>query len=279
MFGVPIEGMDPGIRRRAKAINFGIVYGISSVGLAAQLGIARSEAGAYIKTYFERFPGIRDYMEAMKAEARRQGYVKTLFGRKVHYPRDQHQEPVAARQLRARRDQRADPGLGRRHHPPRHDPHGTGACRSGGLSARMLMQVHDELVFEAPEGEVEKTMEVAQPGHGERRRSPRCSSTCRSRSTPAPATTGKPRIRVSSLGGSHGQMRAMRQRLRPELHRHHGRAHIRLRLIRMRDRGARAVCPHCGVRIVGHGVQHDDSIFCCVHCAKHEGVKGLRDRD
>ena len=87
MFGVPIEGMDPAIRRRAKAINFGIVYGISAVGLAAQLGIGRSEAGAYIKTYFERFPGIRDYMEATKAEARRQGYVKTLFGRKVHYPR------------------------------------------------------------------------------------------------------------------------------------------------------------------------------------------------
>ncbi len=86
MFGVPIKGMDPGIRRKAKAINFGIIYGISSVGLAAQLGISRSEAGAYIKTYFERFPGIRDYMEAMKAEARRTGFVKTLFGRKVHYP-------------------------------------------------------------------------------------------------------------------------------------------------------------------------------------------------
>ena len=86
MFNVPIEGMDQGIRRRAKAINFGIIYGISAVGLAAQLGIGRSEAGAYIKTYFERFPGIRDYMESMKVEARRHGYVKTLFGRKIHYP-------------------------------------------------------------------------------------------------------------------------------------------------------------------------------------------------
>src|SRR4029078_8279073 len=86
MFGVPIKGMDPGIRRKAKAINFGIIYGISSVGLAGQLGISRTEAGGPIKTYFERFPGIRDYMEAMKAEARRTGFVKTLFGRQVHYP-------------------------------------------------------------------------------------------------------------------------------------------------------------------------------------------------
>ncbi len=127
MFGVPIEGMDPGIRRKAKAINFGIIYGISSVGLAAQLGIGRSEAGAYIKTYFERFPGIRDYMEAMKAEARRTGFVKTMFGRKVHYPEINTKNPSPSRQLRARRHQRADPGLGRRHHPPRHDPHGAGA--------------------------------------------------------------------------------------------------------------------------------------------------------
>ena len=129
MFGVPIEGMDPGIRRRAKAINFGIVYGISSVGLAAQLGIGRSEAGAYIKTYFERFPGIRDYMEAMKAEARRTGLRQDAVRAEGALPRDQHQEPEPARQLRARGDQRADPGLCRRHHPPRHDPHGAGARR------------------------------------------------------------------------------------------------------------------------------------------------------
>jgi DNA polymerase-1 len=161
MFGVPIEGMDPGIRRRAKAINFGIVYGISSVGLAAQLGIGRSEAGAYIKTYFERFPGIRDYMEATKAEARRQGYVKTLFGRKVHYPEINTKNPS----LRGNFERAAinAPIQGSaadiiRRAMIRMVP----ALAEAGLNARMLLQVHDELVFEAPEDEVDKTMEVAQ---------------------------------------------------------------------------------------------------------------------
>ena len=161
MFGVPIQGMDPGVRRRAKAINFGIVYGISSVGLAAQLGIGRSEAGAYIKTYFERFPGIRDYMEAMKAEARRQGYVRTLFGRKVHYPEINTKNPS----LRGNYERAAinAPIQGSaadiiRRAMIRMGP----ALAEAGLAARMLMQVHDELVFEAPEDEVEKTMEVAQ---------------------------------------------------------------------------------------------------------------------
>jgi DNA polymerase-1 len=161
MFGVPIQGMDPNIRRRAKAINFGIVYGISSVGLAAQLGIGRSEAGAYIKTYFERFPGIRDYMEAMKETARRQGYVKTLFGRKVHYP----EINTKNQSLRGNYERAAinAPIQGTsadiiRRAMIRMGP----ALAEAGLSARMLMQVHDELVFEAPEDEVEKTMEVAQ---------------------------------------------------------------------------------------------------------------------
>ena len=86
MFGVPIKGMPPDVRRRAKAINFGIIYGISAFGLANQLGIPREEAGAYIKKYFERFPGIRDYMEETKAFARKHGFVDTLFGRKCHYP-------------------------------------------------------------------------------------------------------------------------------------------------------------------------------------------------
>src|SRR5258708_26200227 len=86
MFGVPIKDMPSEVRRRAKAINFGIIYGISAFGLANQLGIAREEAGAYIKKYFERFPGIRDYMEETKAFCKWNGYVLTLFVRKCHYP-------------------------------------------------------------------------------------------------------------------------------------------------------------------------------------------------
>ncbi|MDP3404069.1 MAG: DNA polymerase I, partial [Brevundimonas sp.] len=86
MFGVPVDQMDPETRRRAKAINFGIVYGISAFGLAAQLNIDQGEAGAYIKTYFERFPGIRAYMDRTRSEVREAGYVSTVFGRKIHIP-------------------------------------------------------------------------------------------------------------------------------------------------------------------------------------------------
>ncbi len=86
MFGVPIKDMTSEIRRRAKAINFGIIYGISAFGLANQLGIGREEAGAYIRTYFERFPGIKDYMDATKKAVHRDGFVTTVFGRKCHYP-------------------------------------------------------------------------------------------------------------------------------------------------------------------------------------------------
>ena len=87
MFGVPIKDMPSEVRRRAKAINFGIVYGISAFGLAQQLGIGRAEAGDYIAKYFERFPGIRTYMDATRAKVREDGFVETLFGRKIYSPR------------------------------------------------------------------------------------------------------------------------------------------------------------------------------------------------
>jgi DNA polymerase-1 len=159
MFGVPVEGMPGEIRRRAKAINFGIIYGISAFGLANQLGIEREEAGAYIKKYFERFPGIRDYMEETKALAKKQGYVTTLFGRKCHYPDIANPNPsIRAFNERAAINARLQGSAADiiRRAMTRMDT----ALAKKKLSARMLLQVHDELVFEVPEDEVDKTLPV-----------------------------------------------------------------------------------------------------------------------
>ena len=159
MFGVPVEGMDSATRRRAKAINFGIIYGISAFGLANQLGIGREEAGAYIKTYFERFPGIRDYMEATKEACRRDGYVTTIFGRKCHYPSIRASNP-AERAFNERAAinapiQGSAADIIRRAMIRMDD-----ALKSAKLSARMLLQVHDELIFEVEQAEVEATLPV-----------------------------------------------------------------------------------------------------------------------
>ena len=159
MFGVPIKGMDPSVRRRAKAINFGIVYGISAFGLANQLSIPRDEAQAYIKTYFERFPGIRAYMDRTKALAHEQKFVTTIFGRKAHLPDINAGNPS----LRAFLERAAinAPIQGsaadiiRRAMIRIPD-----ALKAKKLQARMLLQVHDELVFEAPEQEVAETSAV-----------------------------------------------------------------------------------------------------------------------
>jgi DNA polymerase-1 len=159
MFGVPVKGMPGEIRRRAKAINFGIIYGISAFGLANQLGIAREEAGAYIKKYFERFPGIRNYMDETKAFAKKNGYVLTLFGRKCHYPEIAHANAsVRAFNERAAinaRLQGTAADIIRRAMVRMED-----ALARQKLSAQMLLQVHDELVFEVPDDEVERTLPV-----------------------------------------------------------------------------------------------------------------------
>ena len=160
MFGVPVKGMPGDVRRRAKAINFGIIYGISAFGLANQLGIGREEAGAYIKKYFERFPGIRDYMEETKAFCRDARLCHHAVRPQDALPRHQGEEPVAARLQRARGDQCAAAGHRRRHHPPRHDPRGRRARRGQALRAACCLQVHDELIFEVPEAEVEATLPV-----------------------------------------------------------------------------------------------------------------------
>jgi DNA polymerase-1 len=157
MFGVPVKDMPADVRRRAKAINFGIIYGISAFGLAAQLGIERGEAGDYIKKYFERFPGIRDYMEDSKAFCREHGYVLTLFGRKCHYPDIKASNPsIRAFNERAAINARLQGSAADiiRRAMVRIEP----ALEEAKLRAQMLLQVHDELVFEVPENEVVKTI-------------------------------------------------------------------------------------------------------------------------
>ena len=151
MFNVPIAGMPADIRRRAKAINFGIIYGISAFGLANQLGIERSEAGDYIKTYFARFPGIEDYMREQRRRVKADGFVTTLFNRKVNFPNANSSHPAersfverasinapiqgSAADLIRRAMIRMEPALAR-----------------AGVEAELLLQVHDELIFEVPAG-------------------------------------------------------------------------------------------------------------------------------
>ncbi|MCA6115539.1 DNA polymerase I [Bradyrhizobium sp. WSM 1738] len=161
MFGVPIKDMPGEVRRRAKAINFGIIYGISAFGLANQLGIAREEASAYIKKYFERFPGIRAYMDETRDFCRTNGYVTTLFGRKCHYP-DIKASNASIRSFNERaainaRLQGTAADIIRRAMVRMED-----ALAEKKLSAQMLLQVHDELIFEVPDDEVAATLPVVQ---------------------------------------------------------------------------------------------------------------------
>jgi len=161
MFGVPVEGMPAEVRRRAKAINFGIIYGISAFGLANQLSIERSEAGDYIKKYFERFPGIRDYMDSTKAKAREDGYVETIFGRRINYPDIKSSNPsVRAFNERAAINAPIQGSAADviRRAMVQMEP----ALEKAGLSerVRMLLQVHDELIFEVEDADVDKAIPV-----------------------------------------------------------------------------------------------------------------------
>jgi DNA polymerase-1 len=157
MFGIPPDQIDGTLRRKAKAINFGIIYGISAFGLANQLGIAQGEAAAYIKKYFETYPGIQDYMERCKAFARLHGYVQTLWGRKCYTSGIQDNNPVA-RQFAERQAinaplQGSNADIIKRamiHIPP--------LLKGLESKAHMLLQVHDELVFEVPEAEIKTTV-------------------------------------------------------------------------------------------------------------------------
>ena len=160
MFGVPIDGMAGDVRRRAKAINFGIIYGISAFGLAAQLGISRQEAGDYIATYFKRFPGIRDYMERTKTYAHEHGYVETVFGRRIHYPEINTKNP-SMRGFLERAAINAPIQGSAADIIRRAMIRMPAALAAAKLEATtMLLQVHDELVFEVREAEIEKAVPV-----------------------------------------------------------------------------------------------------------------------
>ncbi|MGR3802710.1 DNA polymerase I [Marinibacterium profundimaris] len=151
MFDVPLEEMTPDIRRQAKAINFGVIYGISGFGLARNLRIPRAEAQGFIDRYFERFPGIKDYMADTKGFAKEHGFVQTLFGRKIHTPEINAKGPRSGFAQRAAINAPIQ---------------GTAAdiirramirmpAAIEGMPAKMLLQVHDELLFEVAEDAVD----------------------------------------------------------------------------------------------------------------------------
>ncbi len=161
VFGIPPEQLDPAIRRKAKAINFGIIYGISAFGLARQLGVEQSEAAAYMKTYFERYPGIQDYMERTKQYCREHGYVQTLFGRRCYVPGIHDKNP--ARRNFAERAAINAPLQGSAADilkramirvPPALEQHGLTK------KAKMLLTVHDELIFEVENEVLDQTAEI-----------------------------------------------------------------------------------------------------------------------
>jgi len=156
VFGVPMAGMDPMTRRRAKAINFGIIYGISAFGLARQLQIAPGEARAYIDAYFQRYPGIRGYMERTKEEARLHGFVLSPLGRRCWIPGIADKNP-ARRGYAERQAINAPLQGGAADIIKRAMVKLPAALRGAGLAARMLLQVHDELLFEVPAAEANAT--------------------------------------------------------------------------------------------------------------------------
>ena len=157
MFDVPLEAMDPMIRRQAKAINFGVIYGISGFGLARNLRIPRAEAQGFIDRYFERFPGIRDYMDATVKFAKDHGYVQTLFGRRIHTPEINAKGPGSGFARRAAINapiQGTAADIIRRAMIRMPDA-------IAGIPAQMLLQVHDELVFEVDAGAEQQLIAAA----------------------------------------------------------------------------------------------------------------------
>jgi DNA polymerase-1 len=177
MFGVPVNQVDSNLRRSAKTINFGIIYGISAHGLATRLGIGRQEAAAYIAQYFQQYPGIRDYMETTKEFARAHGYVETLFGRRCHLPGINGKGPMRSfseRQainapLQGTAADIIKKAMIRISCELQRSCAGSHAARDpaqplrGSQDWAMLLQVHDELVFEVKEDAVEQAKKRIKP--------------------------------------------------------------------------------------------------------------------
>ncbi len=159
MFHIPVEGMDPMVRRRAKAINFGIIYGISAFGLARQLGTSRTEAQEYINAYFDRYPEIKTFMEDTVSFARSNGYVMTPFGRKCSVG-NLNDRNAARRAFAERAAVNAPIQGGAADIIKKAMLRLPDALTEAGLTGKMLLQVHDELVLEIPESEIEKTTTV-----------------------------------------------------------------------------------------------------------------------
>ena len=157
VFNVPLETMDAETRRRAKAINFGIIYGISGFGLARQLSIPQGEARDYIKAYFERFPGIRAYMDEAKQFAKVNHYVETLFGRRIHIPQIEDKNQ-AVRAFAERQAINAPIQGSAADIIKRAMIRLPAALRGENIDADMLLQVHDELIFEVPEDQTDKAV-------------------------------------------------------------------------------------------------------------------------
>ena len=156
VFGIPLDDLDSTTRNRAKAINFGIIYGISPFGLARQLSIPQGDAKSYIEAYFDKYPGVKDYMETTKEFARENGFVSTIFGRRVHMPGINDKNP-ARRNFHERAAINAPLQGAAADIIKKAMIRMPGALSAAKLSAKMLLQVHDELIFEVPEKELEDT--------------------------------------------------------------------------------------------------------------------------
>jgi DNA polymerase-1 len=162
VFNTPLDTMTSEMRSRAKAINFGIIYGISAFGLANQLGISRTDAAQYIQAYHQQYPGIKAYMEEMVAFARQHGYVSTILGRRCYVPnilsKNGALKGFAERQAINAPLQGSNADIIKRAmiRIPK-------VLKEAGLQTKMLLQVHDELVFEAPNNQIQQSIDLLKP--------------------------------------------------------------------------------------------------------------------